>query len=81
MTDNANEPNVTERTTVFQAWSGGWMMGIGFGVFVMFFATELPNDFFERARFLLVGAGVISFVFGLIRIRSNNLSKTLFSKE
>ncbi|MDA8743579.1 hypothetical protein N9N28_02995 [Rubripirellula amarantea] len=85
MTDESREPEVTARQTdrgvVYQAWSSGWMMGIGFGVLVMFVATELPNNFFDRARFMLLAAGVVTLVFGFIRLRSSNLLDSLFHRR
>ena len=65
-------PTRSDCGLAYQAWSSGWMMGIGFGVLVMFISTELPKNFFDRARFLLVAAGVVAFVFGFIRLRSSN---------
>ena len=56
-------------------------MGIGFGVLVMFVATELPNNFFDRARFMLLAAGVVTLVFGFIRLRSSNLLDSLFHRH
>lgn len=63
-----------DRAQAWQAWSGGWMMGIGFGVLVMFIATELPNDFYVRANVALAAAGLAALVWGVTRTRS---SKTL----
>ncbi len=57
----------------YRAWSAGWLMGIGFGVLVMFIATELPNNFYERARHFLAAGGIATFVFGIIQCRSANL--------
>ncbi len=70
----------TDRGVVYQAWSGGWMMGIGFGVLVMFVAAELPDNFFERSRFLLLAAAVVTFVFGFIRLRSGGILNSLFHR-
>ena len=54
MTDESRKQEipapVTEGRLAYQAWTSGWMMGIGFGVLVMFVATELPNNFFDRAQ-------------------------------
>lgn len=79
--EDTNEPMVDARPLAYQAWSCGWMMGIGFGVLVMFTATELPNDFFDRARFFLIAAGAVAFVFGIMRMRSGGLSKLLLSRK
>ena len=85
MTDEPQENKVSapgaDRGVVYQAWSSGWMMGIGFGVLVMFIATELPNSFFDRARFMLVAAGVVTFVFGFIRLLSSELLDSLFNRK
>ena len=70
---------IPESSLGFQAWSAGWLMGIGFGVLVMFIATELPNNFFERARYFLAAAGVATFVFGTIQCRSANLLRKVFT--
>jgi hypothetical protein len=56
------------------------MVGIGFGVLVMFVAVELPNNFFERSRFLLLAAGVVTSVFGFLRLRSRGLLNSLFHR-
>ena len=64
------EPN---RALAWQAWSGGWLMGIGFGVLVMFLATELPNDFYGRANVPLAAAGLVALVWGVIRTRSSKV--------
>ena len=79
--EDTNESMTATRPFAYQAWSSGWMMGIGFGVLVMFVATELPNNFFERARFLLITAGVVAFVFGMMRMRSRGLLKMLFTRK
>ena len=85
MTDESQKNEVSgrapDRGVVYQAWSSGWMMGIGFGVLVMFVATELPNSFFDRARFMLLAAGVVTLVFGFMRLRSNGLLNSLFSRH
>ena len=73
------EPN---RVQAWQAWSGGWMMGIGFGVLVVTIATELPNDFYERSRVALRAAGVVSLVWGILRTRSSKkLRRMVFSPK
>jgi hypothetical protein len=85
MTDESQEHEVSargpDRGVIYQSWSSGWMMGIGFGVLVMFVATELPNSFFDRARFMLLAAGVVTFVFGFIRLRYSGLLDSLFNRQ
>ena len=57
------------------------MMGIGFGVLVMFIATELPNDFYGRANVALAAVGIVTLVWGTMRTRSSKtLSRWLYSR-
>lgn len=57
-------------------------MGVGFGVLVVFLATELPNGFYARSSVTLAAAGLVALVWGVMRTRSSKaLSHWLKSRE
>jgi len=49
-------------------WNGGWLAGIGFGVLVCI-SIHQDHDAFERMQPLLLAAGVVTLVLGVLKTR------------
>lgn len=55
-------------------WTGGWMQGLGFGLLTCILAVQLPDDFFARVEKILITAGVVLIVAGILRVKSGRPS-------
>ena len=71
----ARQPTLIE----WKAWSGGWLMGIGFGVIVMFIAVDL-DEFYQRFQYMLAGGAILAFAMGFLRLRSTPLIPFIFKR-
>ena len=49
-------------------WNGGWLAGMGFGV-LLCISIHQDHDAFQRMQPLLLTAGVVTLVFGILKTK------------